>query len=82
MVFFSIVFGITLIWYTIEASVNQASSTDTDVWNFYFIHANAALPAPEFGESPEELEVTSFRGQTTRLPCTVRHLGGKQVGAV
>ncbi|XP_018025415.1 uncharacterized protein LOC108680992 [Hyalella azteca] len=37
------------------------------------------VPQPEFAERPADRNVTAFRGQTSRLPCTVRHLSGKQV---
>lgn len=34
---------------------------------------------PEFGEELTELTVNAFVGQTSHLPCTVKHLAGKQV---
>nr|XP_045589270.1 uncharacterized protein LOC123751214 [Procambarus clarkii] len=34
---------------------------------------------PEFGEKTPDLNITTFAGQTGRLPCTVKHLAGKRV---
>ncbi|XP_066965321.1 uncharacterized protein [Macrobrachium rosenbergii] len=34
---------------------------------------------PEFVEKEEDLAVTAYIGQTSRLPCTVKHLSGKRV---
>ncbi|XP_068220475.1 uncharacterized protein [Palaemon carinicauda] len=34
---------------------------------------------PEFGEKAKDLNITAYVGQTSRLPCTVKHLSGKKV---
>ncbi|XP_064103114.1 uncharacterized protein LOC135213130 [Macrobrachium nipponense] len=34
---------------------------------------------PEFGEKAKDLNITAYVGQTSRLPCTVKHLSGKRV---
>ncbi|XP_076067713.1 uncharacterized protein LOC143040506 [Oratosquilla oratoria] len=36
-------------------------------------------PGPEFEPAPVGLNVTTFAGQISRLPCSVRHLNGKTV---
>ncbi|CAL4065425.1 unnamed protein product [Meganyctiphanes norvegica] len=40
---------------------------------------NSYVVNPEFGERPKDLNITTFAGQTGRLPCTVKHLQGKVV---
>ncbi|XP_068246236.1 uncharacterized protein [Palaemon carinicauda] len=34
---------------------------------------------PEFSEKPQDLNITAYVGQTSRLPCSVKHLSGKRV---
>ncbi|XP_071550332.1 uncharacterized protein [Panulirus ornatus] len=52
-------------------------------WIVFFATIVAAsfdfVVKPEFGEKPSDLNVTTFAGQTGRLPCTVKHLARKRV---
>ncbi|XP_066951406.1 uncharacterized protein [Macrobrachium rosenbergii] len=47
--------------------------------DFRAFFASEFVPKPEFGEKKQDLNITAYVGQTSRLPCTVKYLSGKRV---
>ncbi|XP_064081864.1 uncharacterized protein LOC135198222 [Macrobrachium nipponense] len=58
----------------VKASCWAATSKDCDD-----LSVSYTIPKPEFGEEKQDLNVTAYIGQTSRLPCTVKYLSGKRV---